>query len=52
MGLTARSSFTQAGDDGRWYFLKTQQRRFLLMLDIQTAREHNVTPLPLGPRVR
>ena len=22
-----------------------------MMLDIQTAREHNVTPLPLGPRV-
>jgi hypothetical protein len=51
VGLTARSSFTQAGDDGRWYFLKTNQKRFLMMLDIQTAREHNVTPLPLGPRV-
>ena len=50
--LSARTSIAQAIEDGRTYFEKDERKRFLSMLDIQSAREVGVTPLPLGPRVQ
>lgn len=51
VGLTERSSLADSIETAREYFAKDQEERFLLMLDVRTAREKGVTPLPLGPRV-
>jgi hypothetical protein len=50
VNLTARSSIAEAIEVGRSYFEPEEQERFLSMLDIQTARDKGVTPLPIGPR--
>ena len=50
VGLTARSSLAAAIADAKDYFSDTD--RFLLMLDVRTAREEAVTPLPLGERLQ
>jgi hypothetical protein len=52
VGLTRRSSFADAADEGRTYFDEENVGRFLQMLDVMTARERGVTPLPLGPRLQ
>lgn len=52
VGLTGRSSLATAVSDAQSYFHKDEESRFLLMLDVQTARERGVTPLPLGPRLQ
>jgi hypothetical protein len=50
--LTGRWSLADAVTEGRTYFEKDQEERFLMMLDVMTAREEGVTPLPLGPRLQ
>lgn len=50
VGLSERSSLGESIETAREYFAKSEEDRFLLMLDIRTAREKGVTPLPLGPR--
>ena len=52
VGLTGRSSFKDAIEQGKEYFAPKERSRFLMMLDVVTARERNVTPLPLGPRLQ
>jgi hypothetical protein len=52
VGLTGRWSLADAVTEGRGYFAKKEEDRFLLMLDVQTAREQGVTPLPLGSRLQ
>ncbi len=52
VGLTGRWSLADAVTEGRTYFEKDQEERFLMMLDVMTAREEGVTPLPLGPRLQ
>jgi hypothetical protein len=52
VGLTGRSSLGEAAADARTYFEADQEERFELMLDVMTARERGVTPLPLGPRLQ
>lgn len=49
VGLTGRSSLSAAIADAKEYF--EDEKRFLSMLDIQSARELGVTPLPLGSRL-
>ncbi len=51
VSLTARESLSVAIDTGRGYFAKRERKRFLCMLDVRTAREQGVTPLPLGARL-
>lgn len=51
VSLTARESLSVAIDTGRGYFAKKERKRFLCMLDVRTAREQGVTPLPLGARL-
>jgi hypothetical protein len=51
VSLTARESLSAAIDTGRSYFAKKERKRFLSMLDVRTAREQGVTPLPLGARL-
>ena len=50
VGLSERSSLGESIETAREYFAKSEEERFLLMLDVRTAREKGVTPLPLGPR--
>ncbi|MFP5247816.1 MAG: hypothetical protein ACLGH0_14075, partial [Thermoanaerobaculia bacterium] len=52
VNLSARTSIAEAIETGRSYFDEEEQPRFLSMLDIQTAREQGVTPLPLGARLQ
>lgn len=52
VGLTGRWSLADAVEEGRTYFEKKEEGRFLMMLDVVTAREAGVTPLPLGPRLQ
>jgi hypothetical protein len=52
VGLTGRWSLADAVTEARTYFDEDQQKRFLQMLDVKTARELGVTPLPLGPRAQ
>jgi hypothetical protein len=52
VNLSARTSIADAIETGRSYFEPEERPRFLSMLDIQTAREQGVTPLPLGPRLQ
>ena len=52
VGLTGRWSLADAVIDGRSYFKVKEKDRFLMMLDVMTAREEGVTPLPLGPRLQ
>jgi hypothetical protein len=51
VSLTGRESLAAAIETGRRYFAKKERKRFLCMLDVRTAREQGVTPLPLGPRL-
>ncbi|MES2524575.1 MAG: hypothetical protein V4617_17885 [Gemmatimonadota bacterium] len=51
VGLTGRWSLSAAIEEGRGYFSDENADRFLSMLDVVTAREHGVTPLPLGARL-
>ncbi len=51
VGLTGRSSLGDAIVEARGYFEPEEANRFLMMLDVATARERRVTPLPLGSRV-
>jgi hypothetical protein len=50
VGLSERASLRDSIANARDYFAKEEEERFLLMLDVRTAREKGVTPLPLGPR--
>jgi hypothetical protein len=52
VGLTRRSSFAEAILEAREYFSDAERPRFLAMLDLQTAREQGVTPIPLGARLQ
>ena len=52
VGLTGRSSLGAAVEEGLTYFEPEEEERFLMMLDVATARERGVTPLPLGPRLQ
>ena len=52
VGLTRRSSFADAIYEGREYFTVKERPRFLAMLDLKTAREQGVTPIPLGARLQ
>ncbi len=52
VGLTRRSSFADAIYEGREYFTVEERARFLVMLDLKTAREQGVTPIPLGARLQ
>lgn len=51
VGLTGRWGLGQGIEAARGYFDKSESSRFLAMLDLVTAREQGVTPLPLGPRL-
>jgi hypothetical protein len=51
VGLSARSSLGDAVLEAKEYFAKSEEKRFLIMLDVMTARERGVTPLPLGERL-
>lgn len=51
VGLTGRWSLADAIAGGRTYFTPEHAGRFILMLDVLTAREQGVTPLPLGARL-
>lgn len=51
VGLSERASLGDSIEAAREYFAKAEEDRFLLMLDVRTAREKGVTPLPLGQRV-
>lgn len=52
VGLSGRWSLSEAISHAREYFSKEQSDRFLSMIDLKTAREQGVTPLPLGARLR
>lgn len=49
VGVTGRWRLADAIEEARGYF--DDEQRFLVMLDVQTAREERVTPLPLGDRL-
>jgi hypothetical protein len=49
VGVTGRWRLADAIEEARAYF--EDEQRFLVMLDVQTAREERVTPLPLGDRL-
>jgi hypothetical protein len=51
VGLTGRWGLGQGIEAAREYFEESEASRFLAMLDLVTAREQGVTPLPLGPRL-
>lgn len=51
VGLTGRWSLAEAILQGHEYFSEANSERFVAMLDVLAAREHGVTPLPLGPRL-
>ncbi|MFT3719994.1 hypothetical protein [Pseudorhodoferax sp.] len=52
VGLSGRWSLSEAIVHARKYFSNEQSERFLSMIDLKTAREQGVTPLPLGARLR